>query len=259
LRVYVVTAICSLGWFLAPVLAVEGSAPPEKAELTFEGGAGYFFQEVDTDIEGYETAELTWSIDLALRVKRFGAAYALTVEPDYAYREPGSTIEVFPMATAYHHDFYLRWFFLVHPPAAFSVAGCLDVTGIYSPPPPFDDGERVYGSFQPGVYLGCDLRPAPWLRASLQTGFMRRVKPTRRTGDLYQAWCAVSNTWASHLNASYWLWDFLGVGLRTSLYVDGPGEPRGDGERPDIGYPRALCWAVFVGPSISVNSLGSYF
>ena len=203
---------------------------------------------------------MTWTVGLDLRVKRLGAAYDLTVEPSYVYQDPRSPFDPIPRVTAYHHDFYLRWFFLVRPPAAFSVAGCLDVTGVYTPPLQFTYEGRVYGSFQPGIYLGCELRPVAWLRASLQTGFTRRVKPSRRTRYYpEQTRYVLSNTWASHLNASYWLWDFLGVGVRTSVYVDGPGEPKDDEKYAGIDYPPAVCWAVFVGPTVNFTAFGSYF
>lgn len=255
----VITTLWALGCLLALGLSVEAAPPGENAELVFGGGAGYFLQDVKGDIPRDDTPELTWAVGLDLRVKRLGVAYDLKVEPGYVYKDPRSPFDPFPWVAAYHHDFYLRWFFFVRPPAAFSVAGCLEVTGIYTPPSPFHDVSRWYGSFQPGIYLGCDLRVVEWLRTSFQSGFTRRVKPTRRTGDPIQTRYVLSDTWASHLDVSYWLWDFLGVGVRTSLYVDGPGEPKDNEKFAEIGYPPAVCWAVFVGPALNFSAFGSYF
>ncbi len=248
-----------MGCLLAAGSAVEAAPPGEGAELVFGGGVGYFLQDVKGDIPRDDTPELTWTAGFDLRIKRIGVAYDLTVEPSYVYKDPRSPFDPVPLVTAYHHDFYVRWFFFVRPPAAFSVAGGLEISGIYTHPDPFIGVSRFYGSFQPGFYVGCDLRALERLKTSFQFGFTRRVKPTRRTGDPIQTWYVLSDTWASHVNASYWLWDFLGVGVRTSLYVDGPGEPKDNERFAEIGYPPALCWAVFVGPTLNFTAFGAYF
>jgi hypothetical protein len=255
----VTISLCRLAALLASGLGVGAAAAPESAELVFGGGPGYFIQDVRGDIPRDDTPELTWGVGLDLRVKRIGVAYGLTVEPSYVYKDPRSPFDPVPMSTAYHHDFYVRWFFLVRPPAAFSVGGCLDVTGIYTFPTPYHEVSRRYGSFQPGCYVGCDLRPHERVRMALEFGFTRRVKPTRRTGTAVQTRYVLSDTWASQLNASYWLWDFLGVGVRTSLYVDGPGEPKDNEKFVEVGDPPAVCWAVFVGPALNFSAFGSYF
>ncbi len=258
-----IISLWTLGCLLAAGSAGEAAPSPENAELVFGGGAGYFLQDVKGDIPRDDTPELTWTAGFDVRIKRIGIAYDLTVEPSYVYKDPRSPLDPFPLVTAYHHDFYLRWFFFVRPPAAFSVAGCLEISGIYTPadtpPDPFHDVSRAYASFQPGFYVGCDLRVLERLRTSFQFGFMRRVKPTRRTGDAIQTWYVLSDTWASHVDVSYWFWDFFGVGVRTSLYVDGPGEPKDNEKFAEIGYPPALCLAVFVGPVLNFTAFGSYF
>lgn len=248
-----------MGCLLAAGSAVEATPPGEGAELVFGGGAGYFLQDVKGDIPRDDTPELTWTAGFDLRIKRIGVAYDLTVEPSYVYKDPRSPFDPVPLVTAYHHDFYVRWFFFVRPPAAFSVAGGLEISGIYTAPDPFNYVSRWYGSFQPGFYVGCDLRALERLKTSFQSGFLRRLKPTRRTSYPYGPTYVLSSTWASHLNACYWLWDFFGVGVRTSLYVDGPGEPKNNEKYAKIDYPPALCWAVFVGPTLNFTAFGSYF
>ena len=250
----------ALGSLLAVGSNVEAAPPSEKAELVFGGGAGYFFQDVKGSILRDDVPELTWAVDFDLRLRRIGIKYGLTVEPSYVYKDPRSPFDAFPLVTAYHHYFFLRWFFLIRPPAAFSVAGCVEFNDIYGrPAPSLEDVSHVYTSFAPGIYVGCNLRAWGRFKSSCQSGFIRRLKPTRRTGDPYGTAFVLSNTWASHLDASYWLWDFFGVGVRTSLFVDGPGEPKNNEKYAKIDYPPALCLAVFVGPTLNITAFGTYF
>lgn len=236
------------------------ASPGVPAELVFGGGAGYFFYDVKGDILGDDTPELTWNVGFDFRLRRMDIGYDLAVEPGYVYKPPDSPFDPFPIVTAYHHVLSLRWFFLVRPPAAFSVAACAtcdDVRALAGPAP--EDYDRVYTSLWPGAYAGCVLRPLPRLTTLLQVGFIKRVKPTRRTGDPYAAGYVLSDTWASRLDAEYWLWDFFGARLRASFYVDGPGERLHDLKYEKIDYPPALCWAVFAGPTVNITAFGRYF
>jgi hypothetical protein len=229
-------------------------------ELVFGGGAGYFFQDAGGDILRDDTPELTWNVGFDFRFRRMEVGYDLAVEPDYVYKPPDSPFDPFPNVTAYHHVLTLRWYYLVRSPAAFSVAACAtcdDVRAIDGPTP--EDYNRVHTSLWPGAYVGCVLRPLSRLTTSLEVGFIKRVKPTRRTGDPYGAAFVLSNTWASRLDAEYWFWGFFGAKVRASLFVDGPGEPLDDERYEKVDYPPARGFAVFVGPTVNVTAFGRYF
>jgi hypothetical protein len=234
---------------------------PENAHLVFRGGGGYFFQEVEEGIVSNGTPVLTWAAGLDLRVGKFGFAYALTLEPSYAYKEPGSPFEASPLVSVYHHAFSARWFFLALTRAAFSLAGCVTYNGVYTAPDPIGNVKGT-GLFKPGFYAGCYLKVTERLRTEWQVGFLKRVKPTRRANYPFDPAYTISDTWAAHLTADYWFWDLLGAGVRTSVYFDGPGEPKTlDILRKEfkIDYPSAFCWAIFVGPSINIAAFSSSF
>jgi len=249
-----------VGVYLIPAAyTVKAAPPPGNAELVFRAAAGLFLEEVNGYIPVDDHPVLTWGLGLDFRRKWVGIEYDLASEPSYEFDDPEGPFTGPPLVSVCHHNFYFRLYWFSSRYAALSAAASLGINDVYSRPSPVSGPSHVYTSFGPGFYVGCDFFISSRLEGSSQLGYLRRLKPTRDTGDPYLSPVVVSNTLASQVRVDYWLWDFLGVTARTDFFYDGPGTPKGSAIPMKIHYPPAVCFAVFVGPAINFTAFGSYF